>query len=66
LRLRRSFAASSGISSLWRRQRVLEQIPDDPIVSSIIRTGYPPWLSESSVADRMEEEDDLEEDKDEL
>ncbi len=45
---------------------MLEQIPDDPIVSSIIRTGYPPWLSESSVADCMEEEDDLEEDEDEL
>ena len=45
---------------------MLEQIPDDPIVSSIIRTGWPPWLSESSVADCMEEEDDLGEDEDEL
>lgn len=22
-------------------------IPDDPIVSSVLRTGYPPWMQQS-------------------
>lgn len=26
----------------------MEQIPDDPIVRAIERTGYPPWLQEDA------------------
>lgn len=33
---------SSGRSCAWRRPR-LENIPDDPIIKSMIRTGYPTW-----------------------
>ena len=24
----------------------MEQIPDDPIIACIMRTGYPPWMQE--------------------
>ena len=33
-------------------------IPDDPIISSIERTGYPPWLTDYDDDDCEEEEDD--------
>jgi len=44
---------------------VLEQIPDDPIISSIMRTGWPPWLSESEVDYCLDEWEEDEEDFDE-
>lgn len=33
-------------------------IPDDPIISCIERTGYPPWMQD----DEYDEDEDLEED----
>lgn len=37
-------------------------IPDDPIISSIERTGYPPWMQ----GDDEEEESSLDDDDDEF
>lgn len=34
-------------------------IPDDPIISAIMRTGYPPWVD----ADFEEIEEELDEDE---
>lgn len=34
-------------------------IPDDPIISAIMRTGYPPWID----ADFEEIEEELDEDE---
>ena len=39
----------------------MERIPDDPIVSSIMRTGYPSWWDYEY---DYEEEDDDERDRD--
>lgn len=33
-------------------------IPDDPIISSMERTGYPPWLIDYDDDDCEEEEED--------
>ena len=30
----------------------MEQIPDDPIIRSIQRSGYPPWLEQEHRPDR--------------
>lgn len=30
------------------------QIPDDPIIASMLRTGYPPWM----LGDRWEDDED--------
>lgn len=38
----------------------MQLIPDDPIVKSIERTGYPPWID----ADYEENEDEEEENED--
>lgn len=32
----------------------MQQLPDDPIISSIYRTGYPPWMQDEEEG----EEDD--------
>lgn len=32
-------------------------IPDDPIISSILRTGYPPWIDADWEEDEGEEDD---------
>lgn len=39
----------------------MELIPDDPIVSSIMRTGYPPWMQNQPIDC---EDDDWEDDVD--
>lgn len=36
----------------------MEQIPDDPIISCIERTGYPPWIDADYSDDEDEEEDE--------
>jgi hypothetical protein len=36
----------------------MEQIPDDPIISCIERTGYPPWIDTDYSDDEDEEEDE--------
>lgn len=36
-------------------------IPDDPIISAMMRTGYPPWVD----ADFEEIEEELDEDEEE-
>lgn len=41
-------------------------IPDDPIVSCIERTGYPPWYWRSRSYDDYEEPDWEEDDEDEV
>lgn len=33
-------------------------IPDDPIIRSIERTGYPPWIDRDYSDDEFEEDDD--------
>ena len=30
----------------------MEQIPDDPIIRSILRSGYPPWEEQACRAER--------------
>ena len=40
-------------------------IPDDPIISCIERTGYPPWMQNEWEGEEDEEEDDETEDEDE-
>jgi hypothetical protein len=35
----------------------MENLPDDPIVSSMLRTGYPPWI-DTGWEDDEEWEDD--------
>ena len=37
------------------------RIPDDPIISCIERTGYPPWMQDD---DHYEDEEDYEEEED--
>lgn len=32
-------------------------IPDDPIISSMERTGYPPWMTPNEVDDPDEEDE---------
>lgn len=34
------------------------EIPDDPIIRSIERTGYPPWIDPDYADDESEEDDD--------
>lgn len=29
----------------------MQQLPDDPIISSIQRTGYPPWMQDEEEGD---------------
>lgn len=33
-------------------------IPDDPIIASIERTGYPPWIDDTDEEDYEDEEDE--------
>lgn len=40
----------------------MSNLPDDPIVASILRTGYPPWVRDY---DDYDSYDDDEEDDDE-
>jgi len=42
----------------------MKLIADDPIVSSIQRTGYPYWMSDDEPEEEPEEEPDSEEDED--
>ena len=35
----------------------MTDLPDDPIIDSILRTGYPPWMQD----DEEEDEDDEDE-----
>ena len=44
----------------------MEQIPDDPIIAHIMRTGEPPWWSWYPKAYDEEEEEEDEEDEYEL
>lgn len=39
-------------------------IPDDPIIASMMRTGYPPWIREDPPHWEDEEESDEDERKD--
>lgn len=43
-------------------------IPDDPIISAIMRTGYPPWIDADfdEIEEELDEEDEETEDADEL
>lgn len=43
-------------------------IPDDPIISAIMRTGYPPWIDADfeEMEEELDEEDEETEDADEL
>ena len=40
----------------------MENIPDDPIIACIMRTGYPPWIDPNYISedenDEIDEEDD--------
>lgn len=36
----------------------MEWIPDDPIVSSMIRTGYPYWMDDDYFSEEAEDDDD--------
>ena len=36
----------------------MREIPDDPIVDSMLRTGYPPWIDPSWEDDEEWEEED--------
>ena len=38
-------------------------IPDDPIVSSMLRTGYPPWIDAEFY--EIDDEEDLDEEAEE-
>lgn len=29
---------------ITRKENPMEQIPDDPIIASMLRTGWPPWM----------------------
>lgn len=40
---------------------MMENIPDDPIISCMLRTGYPPWMQDEPEED--EEPDDESEDE---
>ena len=33
------------------------QVPDDPIISCMERTGYPPWMQEDEYEDEGEEDE---------
>lgn len=33
----------------------MEQIPDDPIIACMMRTGYPPWMQGETSEDEEEE-----------
>ena len=33
------------------------QVPDDPIISCMERTGYPPWMQEDEYEDEEEEDE---------
>lgn len=37
-------------------------IPDDPIISCMERTGYPPWIAYSDEYDQDDDEEDREAD----
>lgn len=39
-------------------------IPDDPIIRSMERTGYPPWFCYEDSDDDLEDEDEEEEEPD--
>ncbi len=39
-------------------------IPDDPIIRSMERTGYPPWFGYEDPDDDLEDEDEEEEEPD--
>ena len=43
-------------------------IPDDPIIASMMRTGYPPWVDADfeEIEEELDEEDEETEDADEL
>lgn len=43
-------------------------IPDDPIISAMMRTGYPPWIDADfdEIEEELDEEDEETEDADEL
>lgn len=43
-------------------------IPDDPIISALERTGYPPWIDADfeEMEEELDEEDEETEDADEL
>lgn len=36
----------------------MREIPDDPIVASMLRTGYPPWIDPGWEDDEEWEEED--------
>ena len=38
---------------------MMRDIPDDPIIASMLRTGYPPWIDADY--EEIDEEEDLEE-----
>ena len=29
---------------MTRKENPMEQIPDDPIIAAMLRTGWPPWM----------------------
>ena len=29
---------------ITRKENPMEQIPDDPIIAAMLRTGWPPWM----------------------
>ena len=33
------------------------QVPDDPIIACMERTGYPPWMQEDEYEDEEEEDE---------
>ena len=42
---------------------MMRDIPDDPIIASMLRTGYPPWIDADY--EEIDEEEDLEEQEEE-
>lgn len=40
----------------------MEQFPDDPIISCMERTGYPPWFFYGGYEEEGEEDEDEDED----
>lgn len=39
------------------RGESMRDIPDDPIIACMMRTGYPPWMREEDDDDEKEEEE---------
>ena len=37
----------------------MTQIPDDPIIACMERTGYPPWMQEDGIGEDCDDEEEI-------